>query len=106
MSNEQEKKPTTTPTTKFASMQKQRETVEELQTIGGGKGNMPQSTLTQKRQDAKTSEHTPDEMFRQTVYMPKSLARRLKSHAAIIDEDISGIITRLVETYLDDVERK
>ena len=94
MSDEPEKK----PTTKFGSIHKQWET------IGGGKGETEvQSTLTQKRHDVKTPEQ--EDMKRQTVYMPQKLATRLKVHAAIIGDDISGIITRLVETYLDEVER-
>lgn len=39
--------------------------------------------------------------FRQTVWMPKPLNRRLKIHAAKIEDDVSGIINRLVEEYLD-----
>ena len=46
-----------------------------------------------------------EEKQRQTVYLPQSLAIRLKVHAAAIQDDISGIITRLVEQYLDEVER-
>ena len=66
-----------------------------------------QSTITSKRQDAITSKHqdTP-EMKRQTVYMPKLLATRLKIYAAATGEDISGIITNLVETFLDKEEGK
>jgi len=40
-----------------------------------------------------------EEMKRQTVYLPKSLAAWLKVHAATRDEDMSGIIARLVEQY-------
>lgn len=47
-----------------------------------------------------------EEMKRQTVYMPQQLATRLKVHAATIGDDISGIITRLEEDYLDKVEGK
>jgi len=39
------------------------------------------------------------EMKRQTVYMPKELATWLKVHAALTGDDISGVITRLVEHY-------
>ena len=42
--------------------------------------------------------------FRQTVWMPIPLNRRLKIHAAKTDEDISGIINRLVEQFLDSEE--
>jgi hypothetical protein len=108
MSDEQENQPK--PTTKFAPMQKQREVVEsQWGTIGGGKENstMPTDTLTQKRNDVKTSKQQDTiEMKRQTVYMPKWLATRLKIHAASTGDDISGIITRLVEDYLDRVERE
>jgi hypothetical protein len=95
MSNEQEKK----PTQKFGTMKQQWET------IGGGKGDTEmQGALTQKRHDVKASEQ--EEMKRQTVYMPKTLATRLKARAALIGDDISGIITRLVETYLDEAEKE
>jgi hypothetical protein len=69
---------------------------------------MPADTLTQKHQDVKTSTvRTPgEEMKRQTVYIPKPLATWLKVHAAIINDDISGIITRLVEQYRDEIEGK
>lgn len=63
---------------------------------------------TLKHQDVKTLEHKDvkalnqqSDMKRQTVYMPVALARKLKSHAAATDQDISGIITKLVEKYLD-----
>ncbi len=42
--------------------------------------------------------------FRQTVWMPKVLNRRLKIQAAREGEDISGIINRLVEEYLEKEE--
>lgn len=98
MNDEQEK--LKKPTTKFASIKQQYET------IGGGKEDtLPVDTLTQKHNNVKTSgqQDTP-EMKRQTVYMPKHLATRLKIHAASTGDDISGIITRLVETYLDKEE--
>ncbi len=100
MSDEQEKKPK--PTTRFASIKQQ------FETIGGGEDTpMPADTLTQKRNDVKTSrQQDTSEMKRQTVYMPKRLATRLKIHAASTGDDISGIITRLVEDYLDRVERE
>jgi hypothetical protein len=93
MSDTPEKK----PTTRFGSMKEQFETI-------GGATDM-QGTLTQEHQDAKTSAHSQEDMKRQTVYMPQRLATRLKVHAAIIGDDISGIITRLVKTYLDEVEK-
>ena len=93
MSDKQEKK----PTTRFGSMREQFETI-------GGATDM-QGTVTQKHQGTKTSEHSQENMKRQTVYMPQQLATRLKVHAAIIGDDISGIITRLVKTYLDDAEK-
>lgn len=95
-----EEKPEKKPTKRFGSVENQ------WGTIGGGKGktDMPE-TMTQERKDVKALEHTPEEMKRQTVYMPEQLARRLKVHAALIGDDISGIITRLVETYLDEAER-
>jgi hypothetical protein len=103
MSDQQEPK----PTTRFGNIQ-QRETIEQWKTVGGGKSEMPADTLTQKHQDVKTSATHPsgEEMKRQTVYIPKPLATRLKVHAAIINDDISGSITRLVEQYLDEVEGK
>ncbi|MBA2677558.1 MAG: hypothetical protein H0U76_04070 [Ktedonobacteraceae bacterium] len=42
--------------------------------------------------------------FRQTVWMSKALNRRLKIHAAKTDNDVSGIINKLVEDYLDKME--
>ena len=102
MSDEQEKQPVPKPTARFGSMKKQ------FETIGGGKEDtIPTDTLTQKRNDVITSKQqdTP-EMKRQTVYMPKDLATRLKIHAASTGDDISGIITRLVESYLDQAEKK
>jgi hypothetical protein len=80
----QEKK----PTQKFASIKQQ------FETIGGS-----QNVETSKRYDA------PD-MKRQTVYMPVGLARWLKVHAAMTNNDISGIITGLVVKYRDEVEKK
>ena len=86
------------PTQKFAGINKQ------WQTIGGG--TVPQqSTIAAKQQNVKaTGEPPAEEMKRQTVYMPMRLAQRLKVHAALTGGDISGIITRLVETYLDETE--
>jgi hypothetical protein len=104
MSDQQEPK----PTARFGSVQQQRETIEPWKTVGGGKSEMSVDALTQKRQDVKTSAIPPscEEMKRQTVYIPKPLATWLKVHAAIINDDISGIITRLVEQYRDEVEGK
>ena len=45
-------------------------------------------------------------MKRQTVYMPAGLARWLKVHAALVGDDISGIITGLVAKYKDEVDKK
>ena len=42
--------------------------------------------------------------FRQTVWMPIPLATRLKVHAARTRQDISGIVVKLVEQYLDSEE--
>ncbi len=60
-----------------------------------------QDVITLQRQNAMVAEAADDkgEMKRQTVYLPKSLAAWLKIHAATRDEDMSGIITRLVEQY-------
>lgn len=98
MSDEQQ--PEKKPTRKFGS-------IKQWETIGGGKGStdMPEGTITQERKDVKALEHNPEDMKRQTVYMPQKLATRLKVHAALIGDDISGIITRLVEVYLDEAER-
>lgn len=90
------------PTTKFGSVQQQRETVGEFQTIGSKGKPMIIATKQPDTEEPTSSE----EMKRQTVYMPKSLAQRLKVHAALTDGDISGIITKLVETYLNEVEGK
>jgi len=95
MSDEQEKK----PTRKFGTIKNQYET------IGGGKDL--QDTLTQERQNVKTSKHyDAEDMKRQTVYMPAELARWLKVHAALTGEDISGIITDLVAKYRERIERE
>lgn len=101
MSDEQEKK----PTSKFGSVQQQRETVD-WRTFGRKKEEPDmQGTITSKRQNAITSkQQDAPEMKRQTVYMPMQLATRLKIHAAATGKDISGIITELVETYLDKEE--
>lgn len=58
-----------------------------------------QNVETVKGQDAKKSK-LPDDMKQQTVYLPKKLALRLKAHAAMTEQDISSIITELVEQYL------
>ncbi len=87
------------PTPRFGSIHNQ------FETIGGGQekrtDDMQQAALTQERQDVKTSE----QMERQTVWMPHGLRVRLKAYAALHEDDISGIITRLVETFLDEAER-
>ncbi len=61
-----------------------------------------QDVRTLQRQNAMTAEDAAgdkEEMKRQTVYLPRSLAAWLKVHAATRDEDMSGIIARLVEQY-------
>ncbi len=67
-----------------------------------------QDVETLKQQDIKTSKHQDVETLKQqndikrmTVYMPTQLARKLKIHASATDQDMSGIITMLVEKYLD-----
>jgi len=54
---------------------------------------------TERYNDKEASPGSPTEMKRQTVYMPKELATWLKVHAALTGDDISGVITRLVEHY-------
>ncbi len=95
--SDEEKRPAPTP--KFASMKRQ------FETIGGGKeaAMHGEGTLTLKRQDVKTSPVT-EEMKRQTVYLPRSLAIWLKTHAAKTEEDMSDIMTRLVQDFKDKVE--
>lgn len=63
-----------------------------------------QDVITLQRQNAIVAEmaDNKEEMKRQTVYLPKSLAAWLKIHAATRDEDMSGIIARLVERYRDE----
>ena len=63
---------------------------------------------TQKHNDVETLEHKnaitekqQNDMKRMTVYIPTQLARKLKIHASATDQDMSGIITMLVEKYLD-----
>jgi hypothetical protein len=105
MSDEQEKK----PTDKFSKTGRGFGSIkEQYETIGGRKEDTDmQSTITSKRQDAITSkQQNVPEMKRQTVYMPTALADWLKAHAALIHDDISGIMTRLVEDYKDKVEGK
>jgi len=61
-----------------------------------------QGVRTLQRQNAINTEDVggdKEEMKRQTVYLPRSLAAWLKIHAATRDEDMSGIIARLVEEY-------
>ncbi len=84
--------------------------------IGGGKDQSSQAgeqsdTKTLERQNVSESLAAPaakvrreDTHFRQTVWMPKPLNRRLKVHVAKIGDDISGLINRLVEKYLNEVE--
>jgi hypothetical protein len=79
--------------------------------IGGGKESPTQERQdvpTQYRQDVPpeteadiTKKNKREEThFRQTVWMPKVLNRRLKVHAAKIETNVSGIINQLVEDYL------
>ena len=59
-----------------------------------------QNVLALNSQSAKTLELQDDkELKRQTVYLPKRLALWLKSHAALTEQDMSEIITKLVEDY-------
>jgi hypothetical protein len=96
MNDEQQEKK---PIQKVAGIQKQ------FEAIGGGKD--VQDTIRQERQDIKTSKrYDAGDMKRQTVYMPAGLARWLKVHAALVGDDISGIITGLVAKYKDEVEKK
>jgi hypothetical protein len=83
--------------------------------IGGGAGRdapiqePPERSINTPAPEA-ASEKTPREenYFRQTVWMPRPLNRRLKVHIAKTKdqsgEDISGLINRLVEEYLDKME--
>jgi len=86
----------------------------QLGEIGAARTAERPDTDTPERFDVKTLEHknvsTTErngdkvasgdlEMKRQTVYMPKELATWLKVHAALTGDDISGVITRLVEQY-------
>lgn len=59
-----------------------------------------QNVETSERQDVEASKQQSD-MRRMTVYMPTQLARKLKIHASATDQDMSGIISMLVEKYLD-----
>ena len=86
--------------------------------VGARRGGVELDAALTERQDVKALEHSDvktlerqnammaggatgdkEEMKRQTVYLPKSLASWLKVHAATRDEDMSGIIARLVEEY-------
>jgi len=78
--------------------------------VGARRGGAESDAALTERQDVKTLEQQnvmasgsvtgdKEEMKRQTVYLPKSLASWLKVHAATRDEDMSGIIARLVEEY-------
>ena len=78
----------------------------QFETIGGGKGGdtiMPESVILSKHQDVKTSDI--QEMKRQTIYLPDDLAIWLKAHAALSKDDMSGIVTRLVQEYREKIER-
>ena|SRR5579859_7498139 len=96
--------------------QKRRGYASPLQKAQAGKiggGPVKSTTVTEQRAPAPEPEPAQettkkakreDTHFRQTVWMPIPLNRRLKVHAAKIDEDISGIINKLVESYLDNEE--
>ncbi len=83
--------------------------------IGGGKDGVAQerqNVTTLERLDVNeeieedtTKKNKREEThFRQTVWMPKPLNRRLKVRAAKDGEDVSGIINKLVEEYLNKEE--
>ncbi len=78
--------------------------------IGARRAGAEQDAALVERQDVLTlerqnviggvdAEGDKEEMKRQTVYLPKGLAAWLKIHAATRNEDMSGIITRLIEQY-------
>jgi len=86
----------------------------QLGEIGAARTAERPDTESPERFDVKTLEHKnvstteyngdkaasgTTEMKRQTVYMPKELATWLKVHAALTGDDISGVITTLVEQY-------
>lgn len=64
----------------------------------------PAPARAEPEQSAEKKLTTKDTHFRQTVWMPKLLNHRLKMIATRDHEDVSGIINRLVEKYLDEVE--
>lgn len=58
------------------------------------------STQTSKRLDVQMSKSKNPEYQRTTVYMPKQLHRKFKAAAAVRGEDMSDIVSSLVEEYL------
>jgi hypothetical protein len=73
--------------------------------IGGGKiGDGPTQVRLDVPPEAEadtTKKNKREEThFRQTVWMPRVLNRRLKVHAAKIETNVSAIINQLVEDYL------
>lgn len=78
--------------------------------IGGGKSDTRTEPAAQEDQPpttaaSPTSKPNREEThFRQTVWMPRPLATRLKVHAARTRQDISGIVNKLVEQYLNNEE--
>ena len=45
-----------------------------------------------------------EEKKRTTFYLPASLHRRLKAHAALQDESMSGVVTEAVRRLLEDTD--
>jgi hypothetical protein len=59
-----------------------------------------QDDQTLKRQNEKELKRQNDKnLKRQTIYLPKPLALWLKAHAAITEQDMSDIMTKLLEDY-------
>lgn len=72
-----------------------------LQPVKDGEG---QEGLTAGGQSVKKAK-IPPHMKQQTFYLPKELAHWLKVHAAITEQDVSTIITRLIEDYRKEESR-
>jgi|SRR5579871_1134638 len=80
--------------------------------IGRGKSQEQPTPTPTPQHDIKNPDPEPQKEkvkreethFRQTVWMPIPLNRRLKIHAAKTGDDISGIINKLVEAYLNSTE--
>lgn len=67
-----------------------------------GKGNEQSSDIqTSKQVDAQMSKSKDPDFQRTTIYMPRTLHRRFKAAVAIRDEDMSDIVTLLVEQWLE-----